>query len=91
MSTKVIFRQFKDGDVIALFPDQPGTNNPSTCSSYMHIGQHSSASVHLASFTKAATKRAYGTLLRELGRIGYRDLRVVKRFTRADYYTRRDS
>lgn len=42
MKTKVIFRLF-EGDIIALFPEEVGTNDLDTCMSYMHIGQHSSA------------------------------------------------
>ncbi len=41
--TAVIFRRYpkKDGgSVIALFPQVPGTNDPYTCSAYVHMGQH---------------------------------------------------
>ena len=40
--TKVVFRKWKDGEVIALFPDN---TNPydGTVMSYMHIGQYGDA------------------------------------------------
>jgi hypothetical protein len=31
------------GEVIALFPQVPGTNDPYTCSAYVHMGQHTNA------------------------------------------------
>lgn len=40
MTTRVIFRKFKDGEIIALFPAIAGTNNyGDTCQSYVHMGQ----------------------------------------------------
>ena len=77
----VIFRRFKEGDIIALFPGQTGTNDSSTCNSYQHIGQHGSASVNLSNATTPAKYAEYLPLLRELRQIGYRDMEVVKRFT----------
>lgn len=89
-TTKVIFRKFKrEGDIIALFPELPGDRNPETCNSYMHIGQHGSASVALVADTRLAKPDEYADLLAELQRIGYADLRIVKRFTNADYLKRK--
>lgn len=46
--TLVIFRRFREGgELIALFPHLPGTSDPATCESYMHVGQHSSADAAL--------------------------------------------
>ena len=87
--TKVIFRKFKEGDIIALFPELPGTNDPYTCESYMHVGQHSSASIDIVSITKPAKPDEYADLLAELKRIGYDDLRIAKRFTYGDLITRK--
>ena len=39
--TKVIFRKWPDGDILALFPDIQ--EHSYFCSSYQHIGQHCSA------------------------------------------------
>ena len=68
----VIFRQWRvrsryDGGIIALFPYEPGTNDPSTCQSYEHVGQHGAA--HLAdvmSVTRPASPEDYAPLMREL-------------------------
>ena len=81
--TKVIFRQFKTGEIIALFPALPGTNDPNTCESYMHVGQHSSADTDLVQSTKPAKKEKYQSLKRELESIGYK-LEAKKRFSRKD-------
>lgn len=76
--TKVIFRKFKDGEIIALLPDEKW-NDGLVCS-YMHVGQHCSAVYrHILSVTKLATKSEYAPLLKELRRIGYTNLRVMKR------------
>lgn len=90
---KVIFRTFKRGiaagEVIALFPELPGTRDPATCETYMHIGQHSPASVRLVQDTRLATAEEYAPLFAELRGIGYDGLRIVKRFTYADYLARK--
>lgn len=38
--TKVVFRKWKGGEVIALFPDVPWNRHDSATTSYMHVGQH---------------------------------------------------
>jgi hypothetical protein len=87
--TKVIFRKFKGGEIIALFPAIVGDNNPyATCESYMHIGQHGSASVDLILSTKPAKPEEYAPLLNELKSIGYDDLVVKQRFNRSDLKAR---
>lgn len=88
--TPVIFRKFREGDVIALFPQEPGDMNPSTCGSYMHIGQHGAADAGLARCTNPATPQEYADLKRELegAPYGYR-LKLRRRFGRRDYFIRR--
>lgn len=80
--TDVIFRTWKGkdgGDVIALFPGLFGTSEPHTCSSYMHVGQHSSANPHLViQATRPAKPHEYRDLARELRGRGYR-LRIAHR------------
>lgn len=88
--TRVIFRKFPDGDIIALFPSLPGDAHPSTCLSYMHIGQHSAASADLATYTLPATPDEYAPLLAELRSIGYFPV-VAQRATRHDYEMRRQA
>jgi len=71
MPTKVIFRKFKEGDIIALFPKVPGTNDPYTCGSYMHVGQHDSADPSIVNITTLAKPTEYASLAKELRSIGY--------------------
>lgn len=79
----VIFRKFPDGDVIAIFPQIPGTMDASTCTSYMHIGQHGSCDPHhIIQTTVLATEEEYKPLYDELVSIAY-DLKVCKRYTYA--------
>jgi len=64
---RVVFRAFRDGDVIALFPDLPGTNDPRTCASYLHVGQHGSADYRaVIADTRPARVPEYESLRREL-------------------------
>lgn len=86
MTTKVIFRQWPNGDVIALFPEVPATRDGYTCQSYEHVGQHGSA--NLAAVIKA-TKPAvdYADIAAELVRIGY-VTKVVRRANRAQHAKR---
>lgn len=73
--TKVVFRKFKDGEIIALFPE---IVSGYYIMSYMHIGQHGEASPLLVSDTKPATKAEYLPLFRELSGLGY-NLRIMRR------------
>jgi hypothetical protein len=78
--TNVMFRQFADGDIIALFVSMAADRNPENCQSYMHIGQHSAAHpLGVIATTKPATKAQYSDLKKELENIGY-DLRVIKHY-----------
>lgn len=91
MTTKVIFRILQ-GEVIALFPEFPGTNDPATCESYMHFGQHASASADLTGRgTKPATEEQYTPLLKELQSIGYDDLKICTRASRNAYRVRAEA
>ena len=77
--TKVIFRMFGDGQVIALFPEIIADNLGYNCQSYMHVGQHGAASPGLTDKTKLAKQEDYQQLFDELTEIGY-NLEVIKRF-----------
>lgn len=68
--TIVVFRKFKEGDVIALFPEIPGSSKYD-CLSYMTIGQHSSASLEIVRETTLAKPEEYKNLKNELEEIGY--------------------
>ena len=78
--TRVVFRKFGDGQVIALFPDEPW-NGRGDIASYMHVGQHGPASRTITDCTRLATPAEYAPLLAELRGIGYEDLAVRKRMT----------
>jgi hypothetical protein len=72
VATKVVFRKFKEGDIIALFPREPGTNDTyRSCMSYQHIGQHGSADPGIVSITKLAKPGEYASLAKELRSLGY--------------------
>jgi hypothetical protein len=87
---RVIFRKFLDhkdtdlGDgIIALFPDIE-ENGPGMVLSYMHLGQHSAASMRLVSgeprTTRPVTETEYAALKQELESPPYSyNLRVIKR------------
>ena len=79
-TTKVIFRAWPDGEVVALFPEL--SEGPGLCSSYMHVGQHGAASCRLIDDTRPAKPEEYSALAWELEAIGYR-LVPIKRFTRS--------
>lgn len=77
--TKVVFRKWKDGDIIALFPDDVNSHD-GTVTSYMHVGQHGAADyAGVIADTRPARENEYCDLLTELTAIGYTDLRVMKR------------
>lgn len=78
MATKVIFRKFKDGQIIALFPEYKEKNG---ILSYMAIGQHGESDYNITRVTKPAKPTEYDSLLNELRYIGY-ELRICKRITR---------
>lgn len=77
MKTMVVFRKFKDGEVIAVFPQI--SYNYVYLMSYLHTGQHGGCVRHISNFTTPATEEEYKPLLKELQDIGYTDLQVLKR------------
>lgn len=64
----IIFKQWPDGDVIALFPYQEW-DNQGNIASYEHVGQHGGASSCLLSELKNATFEQAKPLLTELQNI----------------------
>jgi len=89
----VLFRAEKSGDfkgdVTAVFPTLPGTNDPWTMTCYAHVGQHGTCSKDWYWTTRAAKPAEYAPLLAELKRIYENDpgeparLKVVQRLTPA--------
>ena len=85
---KVIFK--KEGcEILAVFPEEIGNTNVSTCVCYAHIGQHSQCDVFYAKDLKAASQAEYADLLAELESIGYDDLTIAKRFNQSDFEKRK--
>ncbi len=81
--TRIIFRKFDDQEVIAFFPDQKNDYN-GFIMSYMHTGQHSEADYQgLLTCTKLATEKEYLPLWGELIRIGYKNIKVIKKWKRS--------
>ena len=92
MKIKVIFRKFPTGEVIALFPELPGTNSARTCLNYMSIGQHGTGKATYEGTKPIAINDIEGQnnvnfLCRELRSIGY-TLTIVSRFTHKMYKER---
>lgn len=92
--TKVIFRvdtREHQREVIAVFPDQAGDLNPyRTCGGYVHMGQHTTIGADVMNWTRPARPDEYADLLKELESIGYNDIKIMKRFTRADLLKRQE-
>lgn len=89
--TQVLFRVWKNNpqSVIAIFPEHPGTNDPNTCSSYEHVGQHGTCQPSgLLSVTRKAKPTEYKDLAKELKRRGY-TLAPIKRLRPSNLTTRR--
>jgi len=82
--TVVIFRKFKDGAVIALFPEIQADRCCSSCQSYLHVGQHGAANYDLVNKSKLASPKEYEDLKKELESIGY-DLTIRKRINKRWY------
>lgn len=88
MKTKVIFRAYRSnpgkGDVVAIFPEIPADRRGYEVVTYEHLGQHGSGDRHaMVAITRPATGTEAAPLLRELQRIGYTELQLVRRITPA--------
>jgi len=88
--TKVIFRKFPDGDVIAIFPQIAADSSGYHCLSYMKVGQHSACDpLGIVRKTKLATRRDFEPLEMELASIGY-SLEIIERNRRSFIDDRRE-
>ena len=78
--TIVVFRKYKDGDIIALFPEVEDTTN--FCMSYQFVGQHGGACYYgVVGQTKLASPEEYASLKKHLEvDFGY-NFKVHKRWT----------
>lgn len=76
--TKVVFRKYQGGDIVALFPDEKW-DTIGNIMSYEHIGQHGAAAYNwVIKITAPAKPKEYAPLKRELESIGY-NLDIRKR------------
>lgn len=67
-TTIVVFRKFRNDEVIALFPHPAG----GACISYQHIGQHGEANYATCiAITEPTVPHEYAELKAELENIGY--------------------
>jgi len=88
--TKIVFRVYPNGEVIALFPQVPADILGSFCMSYMHVGQHGGADTFVVvKHTRLAKLKEYKWLLKELKQLGYKP-QIAKRCTYRDYQIRRE-
>lgn len=79
-TTRVAFRKYPDGQIVALFSDIPWNRKHGEVTSYMHIGQHGAADYHhVIAGTKPATEDEYTGLLAELKLIGYENVKIITR------------
>ena len=87
---RVIFRREKNGDILAVFPDEPGRYDPATCMCYAHIGQHGCVHMdYVLRNTKPALAGSYDTLLRELQGIYEQGEEAVKLIPSTNWQTAR--
>lgn len=74
--TRVVFRRYPDGQIVALFPDVPflpGDAGSACVSSYTHVGQHAGADYTVVMRqSRPATSDESAELQAELELIGYR-------------------
>lgn len=74
----ILFRKDKDTkEIVAFLPECPVNYGNILC--YMHIGQHSEASLQYYWDTVKATEEEYKPLLEELKNIIYDDILTVKK------------
>lgn len=79
-TTRVVFRKYPDGQVIALFPDILWGRRRGEVTSYMHLGQHDAADYsHVIAATKPVTENEYRDLQDELKLAGYENIKIIQR------------
>jgi len=76
---KTVFRQYPDGEIVALFPYEMADHNYN-CLSYAHTGQHGAANYTYVINTTKPAKDAQ-ELKKELESIGY-EIQEIQRISR---------
>jgi hypothetical protein len=89
MKTKIHFRKWSNGEVVALMPEIPFDNWGHHCMSYSLIGEHGGAATDIPN-TVPATPEEYAETLRVLTLRGY-DVHPVSRITSAMHAIRRNA
>lgn len=85
----VIFRKWRNGGVIALFPELPADIHGRYCDAYEHVGQHGGADYHgVIQQTKPCSLNEAADLASELRTIGYR-LKPIRRTSQVHHEKRR--
>jgi len=83
-TTDVMFRRYKDGQIIALMPNEVSDLHGNV-TSYMHVGQHSGADYGgVLMCTRPANELESADLKAELEGLGY-NVKVVKKQNRTKY------
>lgn len=79
MTTKVAFvKDIVDGDIIAVFPEEPHSRYGSDVVMYVHMGQHTNGSIEWALDQDEPSYSEMIDLFNELVRVGYDDLMLVE-------------
>lgn len=85
----VVFRRWKNGGLIALFPELPADPTGNYCDAYEAVGQHGGADYHgVIQQTKPCSLNEAADLASELRTIGYR-LKPMKRTSHVHHERRR--
>lgn len=85
--TEVVFRKYKDGAVVAIFPNDK-LDTSGNVTTYMHVGQHGAGSLeYMNGYLELALPEEYADLKRELEEIGY-SLKVVGELPKTIYLHR---
>ena len=80
VKTRVIFKKFPDGEVVACLLDVPA--NRYCVVTYQHVGQHSEGDISTTASFSPANVGEYGSLQEELESMGY-VLEIRKKFPRS--------
>jgi hypothetical protein len=85
----VVFRRWKNGGLIALFPELPADMSGFLVDAYEHIGQHGGADYHgVIQQTSPCSVSDAADLITELRTIGY-ELKPVRRVSHVHHERRR--
>jgi hypothetical protein len=85
----VVFRKWKNGSLIALFPELPADIHGRYCDAFEHVGQHGGADYFgVIQQTKPCSLDDATDLITELRTIGY-ELKPIRRTSHVHHERRR--